>query len=70
MKYIENKTRIRIAEKWDNEVIKRVKGVKWFHTTWWETLSSTCLGKDIHIETEDEIRNIYLNGKLLTNNKK
>ena len=34
-----------------------------FKTTWWEVVSQKHIGNDIHIETDKEIRNVYLNGK-------
>jgi hypothetical protein len=39
-----------------------------FKTTWWEEVASEHIGNDIHIETDREIRQIYLNGKPLTTN--
>jgi hypothetical protein len=36
-----------------------------FETEWWETISERHIGNDIHIATDKEIRNVYLNGELI-----
>lgn len=34
-----------------------------FNLEWWETLHTEHLGNDIHIQTNNPIRNVYLNGE-------
>lgn len=36
-----------------------------FDVRWWENVSVESLGNDIHIQTQKEIRHIYVNGKLI-----
>lgn len=36
-----------------------------FKTTWWELVSSEHIGNDIHVETDREIRQVFINGKPL-----
>lgn len=60
---IQNKTVVGgLTEFKDTEVKKRSRFL-FFKTTRWETVSTKFLGNDIHIETQNHIRNIYLNGK-------
>lgn len=49
------------------EVFKERRG--WFiifPITWWEKVSTQYFGNDIFIDTKNEIRNVYINGKLIT----
>lgn len=53
-------------EEREDSLIKRVGKFLFFKTEWWETVSTNHIGNDIHIKTDREIRQIYLNGIPLT----
>ena len=46
----------------ETQVKRTKKAFIFFNVEWWETVSTNELGNDIHIETENKIRNVYLNG--------
>lgn len=57
------KTTVEGVREEDIEQVRRVKGWKLFNVSWWETVSTTTIGNDIHITTDHPVRDIYLNGK-------
>jgi hypothetical protein len=57
-------TNVVIAEEREHDQVKR-KGrfLLFFPTEWWETISERHIGNDLHIQTQNEIRRIFFNGK-------
>ena len=46
--------------------LREVRFLWFFEVTKWEVLSTTKIGTDLHITTDRDIDNIYLNGELQT----
>lgn len=59
----ESRTTVEGVQEQDIEQVRRVKGWRCFNVSWWETMSTTTIGNDIHINTDHPVRDIYLNGK-------
>lgn len=65
MATVQQQTEVIGREEREQSVIKRISGFWIFKTTWWELVSSKHVGNDLHIRTERDIRQVYLNGKPL-----
>lgn len=64
MSNIINPTQVKTAEENEATYEKRKgKFLLFFDTEWWEKVSQRHIGNDIHIKTDREIRDVYLNGK-------
>jgi len=61
-----NKPIITGHAEYEDTMIKKVGRWLIFKTESWVTVSTQHIGNDITIETDRPIRNVYLNGKLLT----
>lgn len=44
------------------EVKRKGKRFFFFNTEWWETVSTKTVGNDIHVKTDSEVRDVYVNG--------
>mgnify|MGYP000857370002 CR=1 FL=1 len=54
-----------VEEREVTEVKRTGRFLFFFKTEWWETVSSKHIANDLHITTENPIRDIYLNGELV-----
>ena len=59
------KTSVTGSTETEETYMKRVSSWWIFKTEWWEKVSEKHVGNDIFIVTDREIRDVYLNGKLL-----
>lgn len=63
----QGKTIVEGVEEMEGTYIKKTgRFLLFFKTEWWEKVSERSIGNDIHIKTDREIRQVYLNGKPLT----
>lgn len=64
MNAILNKTIVQGIEEVKDTMVKRVGRFLCFKTEAWEVAKTDHIGNDLHIKTDREIRDIYLNGKI------
>jgi hypothetical protein len=60
-----NKSIVRGTEEILNTYTKEEKRFLLFPVKYWQLINTEHIGNDIHIETDKNIRNVYLNGKLI-----
>jgi hypothetical protein len=62
----QNKAIVKGLQEVEETYVKRTGKFLIFNTEWYEKVSTTQLGNDIIIKTDRPIRNVILNGKVLT----
>ncbi len=65
MAAVQSKTIVGGSEQVEETKVRKEGRFLFFKTIWWEVVSSKHIGNDIHIESDREIRQVYLNGKPL-----
>lgn len=66
----QSKTVVRGVEEVEKTFVqRRGRFLLFFETTWWEEVKTEHVGNDIQIKTDREIRQVYLNGEPLINQK-
>lgn len=70
MAITQTNTIVKGIEEKEATYVEKQKIWLFFPVTYWEKVSETSFGNDIFIETTREIKNVYINGKLLSNASK